>query len=62
MMPEWAHYLIRGIAMCALMCFSAVILSRAGRSPYWAAAAIVPVPYLLPVLVWVFAFCRWPKR
>jgi hypothetical protein len=61
-MPEWGQYLIRGIILCLMLCFSAVILGRAGRNPYWALLTIVPLPFFLPVLVWVFAFAAWPKR
>lgn len=57
--PEWAQYLVRGVLLFVLMACSAVALSRAGRSPYWAVLLIVP--YVFIVAVWVFAFCRWPR-
>lgn len=60
-MPDWAQYLIRGIVLCVMLCFSAVILGRAGRNPYWALLTIIPMPFLLPLLIWVFAFAGWPK-
>lgn len=60
-LPEWGQYLIRGIILCTMLCFSAVVLGRAGRNPYWALLTIVPLPFLLPLLVWGFAFVTWPK-
>lgn len=59
-MPEWAAYLVRGLVLCALMVFSAIILGRAGRNPYW--AVLVVIPYGLLVGLWIFAFCGWPRR
>lgn len=59
MLPDWARFLLAGISICIFMAFSAVALSRAGRSPYW--AIFVIIPYFPIVMIWLFAFCRWPK-
>lgn len=59
MMPEWARFLLAGIALFFFMAFSAVALTRAGRSPYWAVFVVIPCFFV--VMVWLFAFCRWPK-
>lgn len=56
---QWQEYLIRGILIFCLMAFSGIVLSRAGRSPYW--AVFVGIPFFPVVLFWLFAFCRWPK-
>lgn len=58
-LSEWQEYLIRGILIFCLMAFSGIVLSRAGRSPYW--AVFVGIPFFPVVLFWLFAFCRWPK-
>jgi hypothetical protein len=58
-LPEWAQYLTRGLLLFALMSCSAVALSRAGKSPYWALFTVIP--YLVIIGVWVFAFTKWPK-
>lgn len=58
-LPEWVSYLIRGLSLTFLLCFSAVILSRAGRNPYWALLTIVP--FAIPLAVWVLAYVRWPE-
>jgi hypothetical protein len=58
-LPQWADYLIRGLMMSAMLCVFAVAVSRTGRSPYWALLALLPVPFLLPVLVWIAAFMPW---
>lgn len=59
MLPEWLRFLLAGVTMFFLMAFSAIALTRAGRSPYW--AIFVVIPYFMIVMVWLFAFCRWPK-
>lgn len=58
-LPEWARFLVQGILLFALMACSAVILGRAGRSPYWALLVIVPVAGMAAICA--FAFCRWPR-
>ncbi|MGD9539260.1 MAG: hypothetical protein AB7P52_18815 [Alphaproteobacteria bacterium] len=35
------------------------ILSRAGQRPLWAFLMVVPILNL--VLVWIFAYARWPR-
>ena len=35
-----------------------MILPRAGLSPYWSLAALIPLG--LPALLWYLAFARWP--
>jgi hypothetical protein len=57
--PQWAQYLMQGLLLFALMSCSAVILGRAGKSPYWALFTVVP--YLVIIAIWVFAFTKWPK-
>lgn len=58
-LPEWAQFLTMGLLLFSLMALSAVILSRAGKSPYWALLTIIP--YLCIVAIWFFAFTKWPK-
>jgi uncharacterized membrane protein YhaH (DUF805 family) len=58
-MEQWENLLFQGILMFFSLCFSAVILGRAGRSPYWAFLLIIP--YVQIVALWMFAFCIWPK-
>jgi hypothetical protein len=57
-MPEWLLYLAKGISIFLMMAFSAVILQRAGRSPYYALFWLLP--WVQVVLLWVFAFQKWP--
>lgn len=52
--------LAQGLGLFALLCFSAMILSKSGRSPYYAVLMIVPV--VASISVWVFALTVWPKR
>ncbi len=59
-LPEWARYLVQGIITFIFLAASAVVLSRAGRSPYW--ALLMVVPYVQIVALWVFAFTVWPKK
>lgn len=59
-MPEWLAYLIAGLTIFAMMASACVIATRAGRSPYW--GMLVIVPFLAPLLIWVFAYSRWPAQ
>lgn len=52
--------LVQGLCLFALLCFSTMILSKSGRSPYYAVLMIVP--YVAIIALWVFAFTAWPKR
>lgn len=57
--PQWVQYLVQGLMIFALLAFTTIILSRTGRSPYFAIFVIVP---FLPVIgAWLLAFCKWPK-
>lgn len=57
--PQWVQYLVQGLMIFALLAFTTIILSRAGRSPYFAIFVIVP---FLPVVgAWLLAFCKWPE-
>lgn len=58
-LPEWSYYLIQGVSISCLLVVSAIILGRAGRSPYW--ALLVIVPYVAIVAIWALAFVRWPS-
>lgn len=58
-MPAWLSYLIGGLTIFAMMASGAIIATRAGRNPYW--GMLVIVPFLAPVLIWVFAYARWPS-
>lgn len=63
MLPDLSpqvELLIQGLCLFAQLAFAAMILSKAGRSPYFAVLAIIP--YVFIVAIWVFAFTRWPKR
>lgn len=58
-LPEWANYLARGIFLFTTLAFTAVVLGRAGRSPYF--AFLVIIPYVQIAAVWFFAVCLWPR-
>lgn len=58
-MPEWLHYLVRGLMLCATLCFFAVTLTRMGRNPYWALLAVLPIPFLIPAALWLLAYMPW---
>lgn len=57
-LPLYAQYLIQGIVMFVFMATSAVVFGKTGRSPYW--ALLVIVPYAFVVMIWIFAFTKWP--
>ena len=59
-LPFWVQYLTRGLLITLLIVSSAVAVSRAGRTPYWALLMIVP--YGAVIALWLFAFASWPKE
>lgn len=59
-LPEWGAYLIEGILTFIGIASGAVVLTRAGRNPYWVFLALIPVVNI--IAVWYFAFSIWPKR
>jgi hypothetical protein len=38
--------------------FSALVLKKAGLSPWWALISLIPIVNV--VMLWVFAYARWP--
>jgi hypothetical protein len=58
-MPLWLEYLFKGIAVFALLCFSGIITTRAGKNPYF--ALLLLIPFVQVAAIWAFAFSRWPK-
>jgi hypothetical protein len=51
------HWLVAAGFVASLFFFSRV-LKKAGYSPWWAALGVVPIVNI--ILLWVFAFARWP--
>jgi hypothetical protein len=58
-LPQWGQYLLIGILLFILISSSAVVLTRAGRNPYFAFLIIVPV-YGQVAAIWYLAFSAWP--
>lgn len=54
------HWLIVVVYIAVLAVPIAKILSKAGYSGWWTIAAFVPLLNL--VLLYVFAFSRWPRE
>jgi hypothetical protein len=59
-LPLWEQYLLQGVLIFIYIACAAVVLTRAGRSPYY--AFLIVIPYVQLVALWVFAFTAWPKR
>lgn len=58
MMSWW--YVVAVILTSVLgVWLSALVLRKAGHSPWWALLFLVPFLYLIGM--WVFAFARWPR-
>jgi hypothetical protein len=57
-LPEWAQYLLQGILLFVGLSSGAVVLSRAGRSPYFTFLLIVPCVQI--AALWYLAFSHWP--
>jgi hypothetical protein len=59
LLPPWASHLAIGVLIVALMGFAAFALVRAGLSPLWALALLIPTVSL--IALWVVAYIRWPR-
>lgn len=57
-LPLWGQYLLQGILIFVMLASAAVVLSRAGRSPYL--VFLLVVPYVQIIALWAFAFTLWP--
>jgi hypothetical protein len=56
-LPLWANYLIKGILLFAGLASAAVVLTRAGKNPYFAFLAMVP--YASIIGIWLLAWQLW---
>jgi hypothetical protein len=59
-LPLWGDYLLKGILIFAGLSSAAVVLTRAGRSPYL--AFVLVVPFVQVIAIWLLAFADWSKR
>ncbi len=59
--PYWVPMLLQGLLLFVQMVLATIVLSKAGRSPYWALATIIPFFYIPMIVVFLFAFTKWPK-
>ena len=62
-LPSWGMFLVYGIIIFINIAAGAVILTRMGRSPYWAFLLLLPLPYAYALIaaIWYLAFSPWPK-
>lgn len=58
--PLWLEYLVAGLTIGYFVSICGVILTKAGKSPWWALAMLIP--YVQIVAVWFFAFSRWKNQ
>ena len=57
-LPEWGYFLIGGILIFVAISASGIIVTRAGRNPYW--SLLLLLPFVQIIALWVFAFVDWP--
>ena len=57
-LPQWGEYLLEGILIFIGIASAAVVLTRMGRSPYF--AFLLLIPYVPIIAVWYLAFSVWP--
>lgn len=53
-LPLWANYLLKGLLIFAGLSSGAVVLTRAGRSPYL--TFLLLIPYVQIFAIWGLAF------
>jgi hypothetical protein len=54
-----AWQLIALLLFLLTLYFFSRAVEKAGYSPWWAALGVVPIVNI--VMLWVFAFARWPR-
>jgi hypothetical protein len=59
-LPDWAAYLIVAVLIGWTLCMFGVVAGKAGRSPVWGLAFVVPYAGL--ALLWWWALGTWPVR
>lgn len=59
-LPGWSLMVLVGLMLAYKVAIGGWILARAGRSPLWVLALLVPFVELLAV--WVFAYAPWPAE
>lgn len=52
------HWMILFILLCTWIVPGWVIVKKAGFSPAWALFGFIPIVNF--IMLWVFAFARWP--
>ncbi len=58
--PLWLSYLFHGIFLFVSLASGAVVLTRAGVSPWFVFVWLVPYGQIIGL--WLFAYAAWPKR
>jgi hypothetical protein len=53
------HWIIIILLVALPLWFFSRVVAKAGFSPWWAALGIVPIVNL--ILLWVFAYAKWPS-
>jgi hypothetical protein len=56
-LPQWGSYLLEGILLFIGLSSTAVVLTRTGRSPYW--AFLMLIPFVQIAAIWYLAFSVW---
>lgn len=59
-LPETLVWLLVSLVIVAKIGASGFVLVKAGRSPIWALALLLPLVEV--VVIWLFAFTPWPRQ
>lgn len=57
-LPPWLGYLAVGLVLMYTIGLAGMVAAKAGHSPLWALALLVP--YLNVLVLWLFAYVEWP--
>lgn len=56
----WGTIVILAALTVLGVALTALVLKKAGRSPFWSLLFVFPLAYVIGL--WVFAFTRWPNE
>lgn len=59
-LPLWADYLVGGITILLFLVSGGIAIGKSGRNPSW--ALVMLVPWVQIVMIWLWAYKRWPRR
>lgn len=59
-LPRWIELALIGPLIVYFIVAASIVLTKAGRNSAW--SLILLIPFVQPIAIWWFAFCKWPRQ